>query len=163
MGGENHRAEMKNHHHFVVRRTATGLGLFTEKPIRRGDFVIEYTGKLIPNSATERMKGRYLFQVNSRWTVDGAGRENLSRYINHACKPNCQAFIRKMRILIYAKRNIAAGEELSYDYGREYFDEFIRPEGCRCDTCAARQVPAPASRAERSALRSGHSSAVIAK
>ena len=122
---------------FVVKRTKTGLGLFTTKPIRRGEFVIEYTGALIPNSDTARMKGRYLFQVNSRWTVDGAGRENVSRYINHSCRPNCEAFIKRRRILIYAKRNIAAGEELSYDYGREYFEEFILPEGCRCARCAA--------------------------
>jgi uncharacterized protein len=129
---------MKNQHQFIVRRTSTGLGLFTEKPIRKGDFVIEYTGELIPNSATERMKGRYLFQVNSRWTVDGAGRGNLSRYINHSCRPNCEAFIKRSKILIYAKRNIAAGDELCYDYGKEYFEEFIRPEGCRCAECAAR-------------------------
>ena len=128
---------MQSPHRFVVRRTTTGLGLFTEKPIGRGDLVIEYTGVLIPNSDTARLKGRYLFQVNSRWTVNGAGRENLSRYINHSCKPNCQAFIKRQRILIYAKRNIAAGEELSYDYGKEYFEEFILPEGCRCAACAA--------------------------
>jgi uncharacterized protein len=138
MGGRDLSSQMKSNHQFTVRRTQAGLGLFTEKPIHRGDFVIEYTGALIPNSATERMKGRYLFQVNSRWTIDGAGRENVSRYINHACKPNCQAFIKRSRILIYAKRNIAAGEELSYDYGKEYFEEFILPEGCRCASCAAR-------------------------
>lgn len=128
---------MKSQHQFIIRRTLTGLGLFTEKAIRRGDFVIEYTGELIPNSATERMKGRYLFQVNSRWTVDGAGRENISRYINHSCRPNCEAFIKRSRILIYARRNIAAGEELCYDYGKEYFEEFILPEGCRCPECAS--------------------------
>ena len=128
---------MKSQHQFIVRRTQTGLGLFTDRPIRRGDFVIEYTGELIPNSATERMKGRYLFQVNSRWTVDGAGRENISRYINHSCRPNCEAFIKRSRILIYARRNIAAGEELCYDYGKEYFEEFILPEGCRCAQCAS--------------------------
>jgi hypothetical protein len=129
---------MKSQRPFVVRRTCTGLGLFTAAPIRRGDFVIEYTGTLIPNAETARMKGRYLFQVNSRWTIDGAGRENISRYINHSCRPNCQAYIRGTRVLIYARRNIVAGEELSYDYGREYFKEFILPEGCRCAHCASR-------------------------
>ena len=40
-----------------------------------------------------------------------------------------------MRVLIYARRNIDAGEELSYDYGKEYFDDLIKPKGCRCDHC----------------------------
>jgi SET domain-containing protein len=73
--------------------------------------------------------------VNSRWTVDGTGRENLSRYINHSCDPNCIAYTRGKRILIYARRAIRPGEELSYDYGKEYFDAFIRPRGCACAVC----------------------------
>ena len=35
-------------------------------------------------------------------------------------------------INIYALRSIAKGEELTIDYGQEYFDEFIKPVGCRC-------------------------------
>lgn len=122
---------------FVVKRSRTGLGLFAARGFKRGALVIEYTGRLLPNGVADRKGGKYLFRVDSQWTIDGSGRQNLSRYINHSCKPNCQAFIKGQRILIYAKRNIAAGEELSYDYGKEYFEEFILPEGCRCAACAA--------------------------
>ncbi len=125
---------------FVVRRTRSGLGLFSAKSFARGDFVIEYTGVLLPNEAADRRGGRYLFQVDSRWTIDGSGRENLSRYINHSCGPNCVAYIRGKRVLIYTRRKIFPGEELSYDYGKEYFDAYIRPRGCRCAVCRGREA-----------------------
>jgi hypothetical protein len=42
---------------------------------------------------------------------------NSSRWINHSCAPNCEADEDNDRIFIKAIRNIAAGEELNYDYG----------------------------------------------
>jgi len=126
---------------FAVKRSAVGLGLFTTQPISRGELVVEYTGRLLPSEEAYRKGGKYLFEVNARWIVDGSGRENISRYINHSCKPNCEPRTKGMRILIYALRAIRPGEELTYDYGREYFDELIRPKGCRCDHCAARRQP----------------------
>jgi uncharacterized protein len=126
---------------FAVRRTSVGLGLFAREPISRGSLVVEYTGRLLPSEEAYRKGGKYLFEVNSKWIVDGSGRENISRYINHSCKPNCEPRTRGMRILIYALRAIKAGEELTYDYGKEYFDELIRPGGCRCDHCAGPKVP----------------------
>ncbi|HTO24121.1 MAG TPA: SET domain-containing protein [Spirochaetia bacterium] len=126
---------------FAVKRTAVGLGLFTRKPFSRGQLVVEYTGKLLPSDEAYRRGGKYLFEVNSKWIVDGKGRENISRYINHSCRPNCVPRTRGMRILIYARRSIKPGEELTYDYGKEYFDELIKPKGCRCDHCAAGKPP----------------------
>jgi SET domain-containing protein len=122
---------------FAVKRSAVGLGLFALQPIPRGKLVVEYTGELLPAEAAYRQGGRYLFEVNSRWIVNGAGRQNISRYINHSCRPNCEPRTRGMRILIYARRHIRAGEELTYDYGREYFDELIKPMGCKCAHCSS--------------------------
>jgi len=121
---------------FEVRQTPTGLGLFARRPFAKGAFVIEYTGTLIPNSEADHKGGRYLFQVNDRWTIDGTGRENLSRYVNHSCRPNCIAYTEGRRVRIYALKGISRGVELSYDYGKEYFDAFIRPRGCGCRACA---------------------------
>lgn len=126
---------MKDDSRFSIKRSRSGLGLFSGTNFKKGDFVIEYTGKLLTNEEADKRSGKYLFQVNSRWTVDGAGRENLSRYINHSCWPNCEVWIKGRRIMIYAKKRIRPGEELTYNYGREYFDEFIKPHGCRCDYC----------------------------
>ncbi|HEY9594730.1 MAG TPA: SET domain-containing protein-lysine N-methyltransferase [Spirochaetia bacterium] len=122
---------------FAIRRSPTGLGLFALKPFKKGAFVIEYTGTLMRNEDADRKGGRYLFRVDDTWTIDGTGRENLSRYINHACKPNCIAYTEGRKIRIYARRAIEPGEELTYDYGREYFDAYIRPGGCRCASCRA--------------------------
>ena len=123
------------HRQFVVRRTPTGLGLFAAERIPKGAFVIEYTGALMANDDADRKGGRYLFRVNSRWTIDGSGRENLSRYINHSCRPNCIAYTRGLKVRIYALRAIQPGEELAYDYGKEYFNAYIKPKGCLCAKC----------------------------
>jgi SET domain-containing protein len=118
-----------------VKRSSAGLGAFTNEPIKKGVFVLEYTGELIPNEEADRRGGKYLFNINSKWTVDGRNRENLSRHLNHSCRPNCEAKIKKGKILIYSIKNIKAGEELVYDYGKEYFDAYIKPHGCRCPKC----------------------------
>lgn len=119
----------------VVKRSRSGLGLFPKINIPKDSFVIEYTGRLLPTNKADDMGGRYLFRINSKWTVDGKERKNISRYINHSCKPNCLVKISNNRILIYSAKNIIAGEELNYDYGKEYFEEFIKPIGCKCSHC----------------------------
>lgn len=118
-----------------VKRSSAGLGAFTNEPIKKGKFILDYSGELISNKEANERGGRYLFDVNSRWTMDGRKLENLSRYLNHSCRPNCEPKIRGKRIVIYAIKNIAAGDELVYDYGKEYFDAYIKPHGCRCPKC----------------------------
>ena len=125
---------------FRVGRAKTGLGLFATAPIARGAFIVEYFGERIPTpraKARERMRGsRYIYEVNSRWSIDGAARGNLARYINHSCRPNAQAYIERGRIVLRGLRAIAPGEEIACDYGREYFELFIVPIGCKCAACA---------------------------
>lgn len=117
---------------FAVKRSSAGLGLFARAPFKKGDFVVEYTGEIIPNEEADRRGTRYIFEISSRRSVDGSTRTNLARYMNHSCDPNCEAEIDGARIMIYALRDIEPGEELTYDYGEEYFDDFIKPVGCRC-------------------------------
>src|ERR1700681_606172 len=121
---------------YIIKRTNTGLGLFAVKPIAKGKRIIEYTGPLIPNEEVDQRKGRYFFGVNSKWSIDGSPRSNIARYINHSCKPNAEAIISGRRIWIWSERRIKAGEEIAYDYGQEYFDEHIKPVGCKCPKCA---------------------------
>ena len=123
---------------FEIRRSKPGMGqgLFAVVPIRKGDFILEYTGKKIPTALADTMTSRYLFAIDKDWTIDGSARSNTARYINHACDPNTEAEIENGRILIHAVRNIKKGEELTVDYDSEYFDEFIRPVGCKCVKCA---------------------------
>ena len=121
----------------MVRRTNTGLGLFALQPIAKGTRIIEYTGPLIPNEEVDKRRGRYFFGVNTKWTIDGSPRSNLARYINHSCKPNAEALISGRRVWIWSRKNIKPGEEIAYDYGKEYFDDIIRPIGCRCEKCGS--------------------------
>ncbi len=125
------------HARFAVRRSKPGLGygLFAAASIREGDFVLEYKGRHIPSAATDTMKTRYLFEVDASWTIDGSSRDNTARYINHSCAPNCEAELKDGKVLIFASRDIEHGEELSIDYGEEYFKEFIEPYGCKCAKC----------------------------
>jgi uncharacterized protein len=121
---------------YVIKRTGTGLGLITLKPISKGTRIIEYFGPLVPNEEVEKRTGKYFFELNDKFSVDGSPRDNIARYINHSCRPNAEAIIsRNERIWIWARRDIKAGEELTYNYGKDYFDNVIKPMGCRCVRC----------------------------
>jgi uncharacterized protein len=123
------------HEKFAVKRGSAGFGLFSKASFQRGDFIIEYAGPIVSNKQADERGGKYLFEISSRRTIDGSARSNLARYINHSCRPNCEAEIDGSRVMIYAKRNIAAGEEFTYHYGKEYFKDLIKPFGCRCSMC----------------------------
>src|SRR5437762_14354710 len=126
---------------YIIKRTATGLGLFAVKPIPAGKKIIEYTGPLVSDAEVERRPtAKYFFGVNSKWTIDGTPRSNTARYINHSCRPNCEALISGRRVWIWSKRNTKAGEDLSYDYGNEYFENIIKPRGCKCKKCAPAKI-----------------------
>ncbi len=122
---------------FVIKRTAHGLGFITLEPIPKGKRIIEYTGPLITNEEVDsRPNGKYFFGVNSKWSVDGTPRSNTARYINHSCAPNAEAIITGRRVWIWSKRAIKVGEEVTYDYGKDYFDIHLKPIGCKCKKCA---------------------------
>lgn len=120
----------------IVKRGSSGLGLFTAEPIERDGFIIEYVGPILNARESDERGGRYLFETNKNRFIDGTARSNTARYINHSCRPNCEVEIRRGRVFVYAKRAIKAGEELSYDYGKEYVDEYVKP--CRCEKCVGK-------------------------
>jgi SET domain-containing protein len=126
---------------FRVGRSHTGLGLFATVPIKKHALIVEYTGPRIPTAeahAIERAgRNRYMFEISRRWTIDGAGRDNLGRYVNHACRPNAESELIRGKIFMKAIRRILPGEEITYDYGREYVDLFFKA-GCKCATCRAK-------------------------
>jgi SET domain-containing protein len=132
---------------FEVRRVkGKGFGMFAVTPVKKGDFVMEYTGTKIQTKVADTLGTKYLFEIDKEWTIDGSLRSNTARYINHACKPNCEADIRDGHIMLYAVRAIAPGDELSFDYGKEYFDEFITKEKCGCETCVMRRATRAATK-----------------
>ena len=127
-----------------VRRSGIhGKGVFALQALAQGDTIIEYVGERISKAESSRrteaqeLKARkkgggavYIFDVNKRFDIDGNVSWNPARLINHSCEPNCEAIQTGNRIWIHALRDIAAGEELSYDYG---FDLKIwRDHPCLC-------------------------------
>ncbi|MGE0741855.1 MAG: SET domain-containing protein-lysine N-methyltransferase [Hyphomonadaceae bacterium] len=125
-----------------VRRSATGLGLFAgESAIPKGACVIEYTGVELTKEQEQKSRSKYLFEIHARKTIDGAPRWNTARYINHSCRPNCEPNIHKGRVFIHALRRIKPGEELNYDYGKNYFNEYLK-DICACPKCAAKRTGA---------------------
>lgn len=121
-----------------VKRGTSGLGLFAAEAILKEQVIIEYTGELITDDEADQRGGKYLFTVKKNLIIDGKGRENTARYINHSCDPNAEAEhdTDEDRIYIRACKSIADGEEITYDYGKEYFDDHIKPGGCRCRKCS---------------------------
>ena len=125
----------KGKYSLAIKRTITGLGLVALEPIPAHKRIIEYTGPLIPNGEVKKRRGKYFFGVNTKWSIDGSLRSNTARYINHSCQPNAEAFVSGRRVWIWSKKTIKAGEEITYNYGQEYFDDHIKPRGCRCKKC----------------------------
>jgi len=129
----------KGHQHFVVKRTHTGLGLFATEFIPAGKRLVEYVGRILSKERVDKMRGKYFFGINSKWAIDGSAHSNIARYCNHSCRPNADAFVSGNRVWIWSKKNIKAGQEITLNYGTEYFDEFIKPQGCKCEKCNSGQ------------------------
>lgn len=116
----------------LVKRAKTGLGLFAGEPIPKGSCIIEYKGRTISEKEAYTSRSRYLFEVHARKTIDGKPPKNKAGYINHSCVPNADPVTRTGRVFIMATKNIKEGEEITYDYGDEYYNDYLKPVGCKC-------------------------------
>ncbi len=119
----------------VRKKSKTGLGLYAGEAIKKNAFIITYTGEKLTAAQADERGGQYLFELNNRWTLDGRGRQHTARYINHSCRPNAEAEVKGHQVFITAKRAIKPGEEITYDYGKEFWKEYIKPKGCKCEKC----------------------------
>ena len=126
---------------FRVGRSATGLGLFAAAPIEKDADIVEYTGPRIPTKEAQaldrRRANKYLFEIDRRWTIDGSPRSNVARYVNHASDPNAEAVLSRGRMMFRAVKDIAAGAEITIDYGDEHVALYFTA-GCRCESCGPR-------------------------
>jgi len=104
-----------------------GKGLRTLEPIQKGDLITEYVGRAIRKGYLDMLFKRYrnermlyIMALDKDTYLDARKRGGLARYINHSCEPNCIVNRWKvkgiLRAGIFALREIAAGEELSFDY-----------------------------------------------
>lgn len=111
------------------RSSIHAWGVFADEDIREGEMLVEYRGEIIENSMAEKREKEYedakigsdyMFRIDGLSVCDATKQGNVARFINASCDPNCFTKIISIdgikRIVVYAKRDIPAGEELCYDY-----------------------------------------------
>ncbi len=131
-------SEVPHHTDLIIRSSAVhGAGCYTLSSIPAGTRILEYTGPHLSKSAAdERYAERditYLFSIGeSGEVIDGFG---AAMFINHHCSPNCQTEEDEERIYILALRDIAAGEELTYEYHLHDSDQDDQPCFCNAPNC----------------------------
>ena len=136
----------------ATRKSAIhGNGVFAVKPLKKGERLIEYKGKLRTHAQADRgatggadSGHTFLFTLNDKYVLDGNYGGNAARWMNHSCDPNCEAVLeeyegrdrRKDRIFIEAIRDIEPGEELAYNYGitleERHTPRLKKIWACRC-------------------------------
>ena len=114
-----------------------GRGLYATKDIKAGTRIIDYVGKIITKKQTEEsekfdnLKPIYLFDLNSRYDLDGDVSWNTARLINHSCLNNCDYEGKGLKLWVNANRDIKMGEELTCNYGFSY-DSDYKQFPCKC-------------------------------
>jgi SET domain-containing protein len=128
----------------VRRSTIHGRGVFALQRIPRGTRIIEYKGKLISDKEADRRYSRMhqhsphtmLFSIEGGLVIDATRHGNSARWINHSCAPNCEIEEEGHHVFIDARRDIEAGEELTYDYnlqiGERHTKKAKREHVCFC-------------------------------
>jgi SET domain-containing protein len=145
---------------FVRSSPIHGTGVFAARDIRVGERLLEYKGERISKSESARREAArrtengtqaeiFLFELDAETDIDGDTPENTARFVNHSCEENCEVIAEEGRLWIYAKRDIPAGEELTFDYAFPLSSFLEHP--CRCG--AAGCVGYIVARDERRKLR----------
>ena len=123
-----------------------GKGVYASQDIKKNIKIIEYIGEKISKSEGDKRSERrikkylnskqtgsvYIFELNSKYDIDGSFGYNKARYINHSCNPNCEVDIIKGHIWIISIKNIKKGQELCYDYGYEFDKDDYTDHICKC-------------------------------
>ncbi|MES2899950.1 MAG: SET domain-containing protein-lysine N-methyltransferase [Pseudomonadota bacterium] len=134
----------------VHRSEIHGNGVFARRHIEAGERIVEYEGERITSdeSAIRAEKGggpinhTFFFSLADGNVIDGGSGGNDSRFINHGCEPNCEAYEEDGRVFIYSLHDIEKGDELNYNYALIYEERHTaavkKQFECRCGapTCS---------------------------
>jgi uncharacterized protein len=120
-----------------------GTGAFAVCPFPAGTHLIEYVGEIIDKRESLRrceLNNEYIFALDETRDIDGNVDWNPARFINHSCAPNCEAVLDDGHIWIIAARDIAAGEEITFNYGFDLEDYRNYPCTCGAPNCVGHMV-----------------------
>jgi hypothetical protein len=119
-----------------------GRGLFATRPIRRGEVVAIKGGTVMDRAALRRVKGRVAWsyiQIGDGIYIGATSARQVRAnklYLNHSCEPNVGL---RGEITFVAMREVAAGEELTYDWAMEEHAASSVTR-CRCGRPGCRRV-----------------------
>ena len=131
-------------------------GLVLMEPADPGDLILEYVGELVRASLAnirewkyereykgDGIASSYLFRLDGIMVIDATHQGNLARFINHSCDPNCVAKTISLngskRIVMYAKKPIRPGEEITYDYKFPTEKDPRKKVRCLCGSTSCRK------------------------
>ncbi len=148
----------------VHRSEIHGNGVFARRHIEAGECIVEYEGERISSdeSAIRAERGggpinhTFFFSLADGQVIDGGSGGNDSRFINHGCEPNCEAYEEDGRVFIYSLHDIEKGDELNYNYALIYEERHTaavkKKFECRCGapTCTGTML-APKKRKPKAA------------
>ncbi len=143
---KNTKNKLSNKNYFIKRSIIHGTGIYASKDIIKGVKIIEYIGEKISKKEGDRRSAArikkylnskktgsvYIFELNSKYDIDGSKAYNKARFINHSCNPNCEVEIISGRIWIISRKKIKKDVELTYDYGYEFDETDIEDHKCLC-------------------------------
>ena len=119
-----------------------GRGLYATKDIKEGTRFQDYVGNIITKKQTEdsekfdNEKPIYLFNLNSRYDLDGDVSWNTARLINHSCSNNCDYEGKGLKLWVITIKDIKKDEELTCDFGFGYDQDFRQfPCTCKSKNC----------------------------
>ncbi|KAG5618135.1 hypothetical protein H5410_017959 [Solanum commersonii] len=145
-----HLGKTINHRVCFGKSGIHGWGLFAKRKLQEGEMVAEYVGEKIRGSVADlrerkyksQGKNCYFFRINEEVVIDATMKGSIARLINHSCMPNCFSRIMSLgknedRIVLFAKKDVSAGNELTFDYRFEadQNDEVKVPCHCGAPNC----------------------------
>lgn len=110
-----------------------GQGAFAAEPIPARRKIGEIRGQALSVEEARiratRSERIMIVELSPRRAIDFTHSADPMRYTNHSCQPNARLDIRQGRVEFYALRPIAAGEEITVDYGPTHHEGRL---ACRC-------------------------------
>ncbi|XP_063376653.1 probable histone-lysine N-methyltransferase CG1716 [Cydia fagiglandana] len=125
-----------------------GCGVEAADDITAGEFLMEYVGEVLDYDqfykraqtySDENNLHHYFMSLKGDTVIDATMKGNISRFINHSCDPNAETqkwtVNGELRIGFFSKRDIAVGEEITFDYQFKRFGKEAQRCYCGADAC----------------------------